>query len=172
MGHSTPSLPNKRERVSKSRSFTPAPARLSDAPHLPRGVKVWQQEKSGCGGWRAVRGPDPCWATTLPRRTVVHALACRGGGQGVGAGVGRNLGQSSAHLAGDSGVGVAGARGGGGGGGAAGGGGEAADQEGVEAEDELAVAVEEVEDALDHAGRVDALQVDLRLVLLHHNELL
>ena len=84
----------------------------------------------------------------------------------MGAGVGRNLGQSSAHLAGDSGVGVAGARGGGGGGGAAGGGGEAADQEGVEAEDELAVAVEEVEDALDHAGRVDAL----RLELLHDVE--
>ena len=94
------------------------------------------------------------------------AAAAGRGGKGWARGVGRNLGQSSAHLAGDSGVGVAGARGGGGRGGAAGGGGEAADQEGVEAEDELAVAVEEVEDALDHAGRVDAL----RLELLHDIE--
>ena len=36
-----------------------------------------------------------------------------------------------------------------------------AHQEGVEAQDELAVAVEELEDAIDDAWRVDALRLEL-----------
>ena len=43
-------------------------------------------------------------------------------------------------------------------------------QEDVEAQDELAVAVEELEDAVDDAGRVDALRLEQRRLLRpHHN---